>query len=196
VAYPENPTSLRPQLYHNSNRALSAMQLQLSALLSLLTVALFAVPALSLNIIVYISDSGCIGASFTYFNVLLDTCFNFPIQFGYSVLFQGLGLGSVGVGFAGNSCTSEVLFTVSLGADCWNSRGSRRVGSMSWQRAGSLLQDGQTKGPAPSLFTYDDHVGVENTIVVPADDEDAAQKIADLYEAKDFEALAKYGKLQ
>jgi hypothetical protein len=30
--------------------------------------------------------------------------------------------------------------------------------------------------------------------VVPADDEDAAQKIADLYQAKDFEALIKYKK--
>jgi predicted dinucleotide-binding enzyme len=56
------------------------------------------------------------------------------------------------------------------------------------------VEDGQTKGPAPSLFTYDDHTGVQNTIVVPADDEDAAQKIADLYEANDFEALAKYEK--
>ena len=49
--------------------------------------------------------------------------------------------------------------------------------------AGMSLE-GQTKGPAPSLFTYDDHAGVQNTVVVPADDEDAAQKIADLYEAK------------
>jgi len=75
------------------------------------------------------------------------------------------------------------------------------VGALRWQRAGTCppqgcrLEDGQTtKGPAPSLFTYDDHAGVENTIVVPGDDEGAAQKIADLYEAKDFEALAKYEK--
>ena len=74
------------------------------------------------------------------------------------------------------------------------------MGAVRWQRAGGcppqgcFLEDGQTKGPAPSLFTYDDHAGVQNTIVVPADDEDAAQKIADLYEAKDFEALAKYEK--
>ena len=38
---------------------------------------------------------------------------------------------------------------------------------------GCLLKDRQTKGPAPSLFTYDDHAGVQNTVVVPADDEDA-----------------------
>ena len=78
VEYPGNPTSLRPQLYYN-NRALSTMQLQLSALLSLLTVALFAVPTSSqptLDIEVYDSVRRSIGARFTFRNIAPGTCCN------------------------------------------------------------------------------------------------------------------------
>ncbi|KIJ92434.1 hypothetical protein K443DRAFT_125952 [Laccaria amethystina LaAM-08-1] len=176
------------------------MQLQLSALLSLLTVALFAVPALSVSITVYTSNSRCIGTSFTYLNVVPGRCItNVPTGYGHSVSFQGLPLGSVGDGFVGPSCATRHLFELTAqGAGCWSSLSNGlRAGALSWQRfrrSGGLVEDGQTKGPAPSLFTYDDHTGVQNTIVVPADDEDAAQKIADLYEANDFEALAKYEK--
>jgi hypothetical protein len=179
------------------------MQLQLSALLSLLTVALFAVPALSqdtINIMAYKSNMRCMGPKFTFCNVAPGICCNnIPRGYGYSAFFQGLMPGSVGDGFVMSSCASQQLFEVHPGRECWNSMSSHPVGSMNWHPAGGcaercLLEDGRTKGPAPSLFTYDDHVGVENTIAVPVDDEDAAQKIADLYEAKDFEALAKYEK--
>lgn len=174
------------------------MQLQLSALLSLLTVALFAVPASSqrtLNIEVFDSPRRCLGTSFIFRNVAPGVCCtNIPRGYGFSVSFLGLQAGSVGDGFVTNSCASQHLFEVFRGGECWQSRDGRRVGAVRWKPAGPcpgcLLEDGQTKGPAPSVFTYDDHSGVKNTIVVPADDEDAAQKIADLYEAKDFEALA------
>ncbi|KIJ92435.1 hypothetical protein K443DRAFT_13609 [Laccaria amethystina LaAM-08-1] len=156
------------------------MQVELFSILSALTVAaLFAPPSSSassftITIVMFESVRGCTGNSFVYEEVQAGRCMaRIPRVVRVFRIFPR----SRARGLPRRRVLESGLCV-----------GKRHLDER------SLPEEGEAKDPTPSLFACNDHAGVKNTVVVPAGDEDAAQKISDLYQAKDFEALAKHEK--
>lgn len=90
------------------------------------------------------------------------------------------------------------------GTKCWNSGGRSRAAYLNWFYSPGGRRDevggiGSSTGGANCTgsfpyFDYTDDKRSNKLIKVPADSEDAAQKIADLFEKQDFSALALYEK--
>ena len=175
------------------------MQFKIVTALAALGAALLAVPAMAQTVAYqgYASTVSCSGSAFGCSDGGAICC-TLPTGFGFSAQFNNLPSGSQGQGYSNNACTSFVFSLFGPGTKCWNGGGAR-VGSLNWfhspsgRRGLNQARAAESSGAncsQPISFTYEVDSG-ERTIKVPATT-GAAQTIADLYLAKDLDALAAY----
>ena len=176
------------------------MQFKIISSLAALSAALLTVPAMAQTVTYqgYASTVSCTGSAFGCSDNGALCCV-LPDGFGFSAQFNDLPSGSQGQGYANDGCTDFLFSVFGPGTQCATGSGIRSA-SLNWfhspsgRRGINQARAAQSSGAncsQPISFTYELDNG-ERTIKVP-DTTGAAQTIADLYLAKDLDALAAYG---
>ena len=179
------------------------MRYDCKTLLRATAAALFVVPFAVSQTITYQGFADTVSCQGSHFQCIDGgaVCCSLPTGFGYSVQFNNLPAGSQGQGYTSGGCTNFLFAVFGPGTKCWNGGGSSAT-HMNWfhspQRSRRhaiqfVLEDATTSMncSAPTMFAYKGIDGVERTIRVPATD-GAAQIIAGLFLARDFDCLSSY----
>ena len=175
------------------------MQFKIVTALAALGAALLAVPAIAQTVAYegFASTVSCSGSAFGCSDGGAVCC-TLPTGFGFSAQFNNLPSGSQGQGYTNNACTDFLFSVFGPGTKCWNGGGARAA-SLNWfhspsgRRGINQVRAVDTSGKncsEPISFSYEATSG-KRTIKVPATT-GAAQTIADLYLAKDLDALGAY----
>lgn len=176
------------------------MQFKIIFILAALGTALLAVPAMAQTVTYqgFASTVSCSGSAFGCSDNGALCCV-LPTGFGFSAQFNDLPSGSQGQGYTNDGCTSFIFSLFGPGTQCWNGDGVVRAASLNWFHSPSrrrgvnqarAAQSSSANCSQPISFTYEVDSG-ERTIKVPATP-GAAQTMADLYLAKNLDALAAY----
>ncbi len=175
------------------------MKYQIISSLAALSIALLAVPAIAQTVSYqgYASTVSCSGSSFGCSdNGALCCVLTRRLRFLCAVQRPSKRL--PGQGYSNDGCTDFIFSVFGPGTQCVTGSGTRSA-SLNWfhspsgRRGINQARAAQSSGAncsQPISFTYEVDSG-ERTIRVPATT-GAAQNIADLYLAKDLDALAAY----
>ncbi|KAJ3515196.1 hypothetical protein NMY22_g14510 [Coprinellus aureogranulatus] len=166
--------------------------MQLTHLLSAITIAVAATQGLAADIVTYrgyASTVQCSGDNF-FCRDGGAVCCSFPTGFGFSAQFENLPSGSQGQGYTGNACTSFLFSVFGPGTKCWNG-GGRRATHLNWFHSPQKREVDEDCA-IPNGFEYRDAAGTQRVITIPAGNATAAEEIAKQYINKDWKALASY----
>lgn len=184
----------------------SNMRYEFTAMYRTAAAALFSVPFAVSQIITYQGFANTVSCQGSHFQCVDGgaVCCSLPTGFGYSIQFNNLPAGSQGQGYINGGCSNFVFAVFGPGTKCWNGGGSSAT-NMNWfhspQRSrrhttnSFLPQNPMNDLPmncsTPTTFTYEGRDGVDKMIRVPPA-VGAAQIIAELFLADDFESLSAY----
>ena len=177
-------------------------------LLQIILVFAAAAPSVfAINYHAYTSGVECEGESF-YCSDDGNTCCGYPANFGYSANFENLPQHAYAEGFKDGTCnegnlSDNVLFSLHGSwagpkTKCWNGGGFHRATNLMWHPSSftkrlSNSVNANQECYSPSGFRYQDQNGVCRDIKLERGvDMSEAEKVAELYKAGNFDALAQY----